>query len=286
MAKVDFSERPVRAQIPFESFSEWRSFAASNPEIFDTQQINHIARRIAMNGIVHPLTYKVSPPQEIEIEIPSTAYRGGIVCDKIVSRHRAALAMLARLVPEVLTNRRRFRVYAPEGITDLAQHYAKLFPLFVGSEYAPNEEVQKKIAPIVHQDLTALTYADASFDIILTQDVLEHIPDLDQGLREMCRVLAPGGWHIGVHPFLIKDEVSIRKARLSNGVVEHLMSPEYHGNPVDPEGGSLVFELPGWDILARAREAGFSCARMWLVVDEAMGVLADTCGIYVLCLQK
>lgn len=42
-------------------------------------------------------------------------------------------------------------------------------------------------------DLTRLPYADAAFDAVVCGWVLEHLPDPRPGLRELARVLAPGG---------------------------------------------------------------------------------------------
>lgn len=42
-------------------------------------------------------------------------------------------------------------------------------------------------------DLTAMPYRDASFDAVLSCDVLEHLDDDRGGLREMARLLRPGG---------------------------------------------------------------------------------------------
>ena len=45
----------------------------------------------------------------------------------------------------------------------------------------------------VQADLTALPFADERFDLILCSHVLEHVPDDGQAMREMFRVLRPGG---------------------------------------------------------------------------------------------
>jgi SAM-dependent methyltransferase len=45
----------------------------------------------------------------------------------------------------------------------------------------------------VAADLTRLPYADASFDAVVCGWVLEHLPDPTPGLRELARVMRPGG---------------------------------------------------------------------------------------------
>ena len=50
------------------------------------------------------------------------------------------------------------------------------------------------------EDLTRLTYSDAAFDLVLTSETLEHVPDLDLALRELRRVLVPGGRHLFTVP--------------------------------------------------------------------------------------
>jgi SAM-dependent methyltransferase len=50
--------------------------------------------------------------------------------------------------------------------------------------------------PVQHVSGTALPFADRSFDIVMSFDVFEHIPDSDAHLREVRRVLRPGGSYL------------------------------------------------------------------------------------------
>jgi ubiquinone/menaquinone biosynthesis C-methylase UbiE len=46
----------------------------------------------------------------------------------------------------------------------------------------------------------ALPFADASFNAIVTSSVLEYVPELNATLRELARVLRPGGWLFATVP--------------------------------------------------------------------------------------
>jgi len=95
------------------------------------------------------------------------------------------------------------------------------------------------------QDITSLTFDDASVDLIVSSDVLEHVPDLEAAFRESFRVLRPGGSHVFTVPF---EPSTVRRAVLEQGTVRHLVTPpEYHADPLDP-GGILAFWHLGPDL--------------------------------------
>lgn len=49
---------------------------------------------------------------------------------------------------------------------------------------------------VLCQDLHATTFDDGRFDLVMTEDVLEHVTDYLRALKEIRRVLKPGGCHV------------------------------------------------------------------------------------------
>lgn len=54
--------------------------------------------------------------------------------------------------------------------------------------------------PVQQYDGEVLPFADASFDVVVSSNVLEHVPDLASLLSETARVLRPGGIALHVLP--------------------------------------------------------------------------------------
>ena len=57
-------------------------------------------------------------------------------------------------------------------------------------------------AAMVRMDVTNLGLPDDSFDVIYCSHVMEHIPDDRRAMRELHRVLRPGGWAVLQVPIL------------------------------------------------------------------------------------
>jgi SAM-dependent methyltransferase len=76
----------------------------------------------------------------------------------------------------------------------------------------------KGLPPVRRGDITALPFADSSFDLILATDVIEHVDDDGTALRELRRALAPNGTLLLTVPAFqslwgLQDRVSMHKRR-------------------------------------------------------------------------
>jgi SAM-dependent methyltransferase len=80
-----------------------------------------------------------------------------------------------------------------------------------------------------NEDLTNLTFDEDTFDLIITSDVMEHLPDIELAFAETLRVLRPGGIHLFSIPndFPFPDRTEPR-VRIEKGEEIHLKPPRYH----------------------------------------------------------
>jgi heptosyltransferase-2 len=187
-------------------------------------------------------------------------WRERLVCTGcgLSNRLRLAIHALALHQPEWMNA----RIYLTEQLTPLAHALSSRCSSLVCSEFlGPDVPPGSYDANGTrHEDLTRLSFHSGSFDAVLSFDVLEHVPDYLSALREIRRVLQPGGLLLLSVPFHLGSASNIVRARLDErGGVVHLMEPEYHGDPVS-EQGILCFYHFGWQLLDEIRTAGFSGA--------------------------
>ncbi len=107
--------------------------------------------------------------------------------------------------------RHRFLWLFLERLTDLLRHRPRLLHCAAEPALVPRLRrqlgrgyvtVDKFDAAADHRaDLAALPFPAASFDAAISSHVLEHIPDDRAAMRELARVLRPGGWAVVMVPY-------------------------------------------------------------------------------------
>jgi SAM-dependent methyltransferase len=214
---------------------------------------------------------------------PTPNWRETLVCAGCGMNNRQRL--VAKLVQQAALQFTHPRVYLMEQVTPIFEWVRRLGGIeALGSEYLGYEHKGGKVIHGVrHEDVMNLSYADASFDLIVSNDVLEHIPDPASALRECRRVLKPGGAVLATFPFHVRSDTTVARARLVGNEVEHLLAPQYHGNPMSSD-GSLVFHDFGWDLLDVMRGVGFSRATCEAYSSEEFGHPGQ--GLLVFRLEK
>jgi hypothetical protein len=130
------------------------------------------------------------------------------------------------------------------------------------SKYQARSRLGKRLGRgITNQNLERLKYKDASFDLIITSDVLEHVRLDGQAHKEIYRVLKDEG----VYLFTVPHDWSLEKTLQRVGISADgdpsedvlLLEPEYHGD-ANGIGGVLSYRTYGRDFLESLRELGLN----------------------------
>nr|WP_063572166.1 class I SAM-dependent methyltransferase [Luteibacter rhizovicinus] len=150
------------------------------------------------------------------------------------------------------------------------------------SHYLPDVTPGSTKDGIRCESIEALTFADNSLDLFVTQDVLEHVFHPDRALREIHRVLKPGGAHIFTAPK--HETLAVTRCRATiddDGSIDYLLPEEYHGNPVG-DGKALVTWDYGSDFERLASEWVGATVDTFHTVDRTQGIDAAFNEVFVI----
>ena len=152
---------------------------------------------------------------------------------------------------------------------------------YSSSQYLPEVPLGSDHHGVRCESIEDLTFADESIDIFITQDVLEHVFHPDRAIREIARVLRPGGAHVftvPVHPAL---ETTICRAKLVDGAIHHLLPENYHASPVGDHRALVTFDY-GRDFPQElSKWADGASVEVIHTVDRGRGLDAEHLEVYV-----
>lgn len=134
------------------------------------------------------------------------------------------------------------------------------------------------LPPTTHTQATS--FPSDSFDLILSTEVFEHIPDPYRAHAELLRVLRPGGAHVFTVPYAPALYEDIVKAHLApNGSIMFHGAPEYHGDPIRKE-GIPVFTIFAQEMTDRLCRLGYLVKVMHLR-QPALGILGGNSWVFI-----
>lgn len=150
----------------------------------------------------------------------------------------------------------------------LLSHSDYMFSEYFGPDVGRGAEVRG----VRNEDLQQLSFPDASFDLLLSSDVLEHMPRPYDAHREIYRVLKPGGRHIFTVPYNPGAPLDDVRAVERDGRVEYFGEKLYHGDPVRPGEGILVWTIFGLQMFVELARMGFRMT-CWNLDSPEQGII-------------
>lgn len=205
-------------------------------------------------------------------------HRDQLVCTVCgsIPRQRALVSVLSVVKPDW----RRLRIWelAPAG--PASDKLRMECDQYISSQFWPDVVPGTLIDGVRCEDIERPTLADASVDVIISSDVFEHIVDVDAALAQVARVLGPEGVHVWTTPQYRDRDISAPRVRRSDSSLEYLVPPEYHSDPVNPDGALVTYDW-GQDLPDRVA----SVAGMWTTIfrleSQVHGLLGEFLEVFV-----
>lgn len=120
------------------------------------------------------------------------------------------------------------------------------------------------------ENLERMTFKDNSFDLMITQDVMEHVFNPDKAFNEISRTLKPGGAHVFTVPIYVREKTLIRAVESEEGI-QYLAPKDFHGNPID-NSGSLVTREWGNDLVDFIYENSKMTSTVYHIENRRLGL--------------
>jgi len=176
-----------------------------------------------------------------------------LVLEKLLNKVDLSEYSLINVVKKI--NSKSFTIYEPSTLGAISNSLKK-YPNFINSEYFPDPKMKggEYYNKVRFEDLQNLSFESNSIDLLITQDVLEHIEKPDLAFKEIFRVLKPNGIHVFTVPI---DDFKKTFSYFDNEGNLIQDKEVYHVDPLRSEGAKVYTQF-GKDILEILNKYGFS----------------------------
>lgn len=104
-----------------------------------------------------------------------------------------------------------------------------------------------------------IPFDENTFDLIVSTEVFEHIPNPYKAFDEIYRILKKGGSHIFTVPYYDERENDeVRSILNEKNEIIHLLEPEFHGDPIRKEEGILVYTIFAKEMIQKLEKIGYT----------------------------
>jgi hypothetical protein len=152
---------------------------------------------------------------------------------------------------------------------------------YVASQFYYQQELGIMINGYRNENLEKQTFENEIFDIVITQDVFEHLYNPEKAFSEIARTLKHGGSHIFTVPIINKFKQTETWAKQgSNGEPIFLNKEEWHGNPIDKKGSPVTMHW-GFDIIDFIKKYSELDTKIEYIYNLNYGIWAEYIEVFV-----
>jgi SAM-dependent methyltransferase len=211
-----------------------------------------------------------------------TWFRDHLLCETCdggsVPRERALMLVINQLLPSWVLLDIHESSPGPRGVSRLLSTRA---PRYTSTHFWPTVEPGTIHQHMRCENLERQTFRSESFDLVVTQDVMEHIFQPNKAYEEIYRTLRWGGYYIHTAPIYKELAQTQRKAALGeDGQVTYLAEPEYHANPISEEGSLVTFHY-GHDLAGLITQWSDFDVEIRRFADRTHGIVAEFTDVIV-----
>ena len=193
-----------------------------------------------------------------------------------IPRFRAVIHLLETRFPAWRTL--KIHESSPDGAS--SRKLQRECPRYVATQFYPDVRPGTFKDGVRSENLEASTFAEESFDLVVTQDVFEHVLNPRAAFADIARTLRPGGAHVFTVPYYRGKPTFTRAVSGADGI-EHLAPPDFHCNPADREGGSLVVTEWGDDLPQIVFESSSLETSIYQMHDPKRGIVGEFLEVFV-----